>query len=127
MNNHRKASILAAVLLLVFSSATAAADSHWYLGGSIGAAWASGLNDLAIQTGTICAIFICAPVAREAEYSLDDSGTDPMYGLGMVISGEGWGLRFEWERFTGMGHGFGSESDMDLVTMGLEYRCCSEN
>jgi len=79
-------------------------------------------GDLGIQTGTICAIFICAPIAREKSYSIDDSGTDPMYGLGAVFSGGGWGLRIEWERFTGLGHGFDSETDMDLITLGLQYQ-----
>ncbi|MEH6592647.1 MAG: outer membrane beta-barrel protein [Halioglobus sp.] len=246
MSTLGKVSVLAAIVSIAFSSVTAADNSHWYIGGSIGSAWASGLDDLTaddveqaaeatglppelapsivstssssasfddfddlgwklyggyqfnkyigleamyselgsfgrearltgavglfspaklveetevegyglslvasypfspsfsafakagafswetdtkgdlgIQTGTVCAIFICAPVARVNKYSLDDSGIDPMYGLGMVYLLKGWGVRLEWERFTGLGHGFESETDMDLITMGVEYR-----
>ena len=78
-------------------------------------------GDLAIQTGTVCFI-ICVPVGSEGTYSIDESGTDPVYGLGLSFSGGNLGLRLEWERFTGLGHGFDSETDMDLVTVGVEYR-----
>jgi OmpA-OmpF porin, OOP family len=84
-------------------------------------------GDLGIQTGSICVVFFCAPIADEPRYSLDDSGTDPMYGLGLTFYGQSWGVRFEWERFTGMAHGFDSETDMDLATVGFEYRFGAEN
>ena len=42
-------------------------------------------GDLNIQTDTVCAVFICAPVARRGEYRLDESGTDPAYGLGLMF------------------------------------------
>jgi OOP family OmpA-OmpF porin len=77
---------------------------------------------LGIQTGTICAIFICGPIADRQSYSVDDSGSDPMFGLGMEFAGGGWGLRLEWERFTGLAHGFDAEADMDLFTLGIQYQ-----
>ena len=79
-------------------------------------------GDLGIQTDIICPIFFCAPIAEQGKYSLDDSGTDPMYGLGVMLGDRDWGLRLEWERFTGLAHGFDSEADMDLVTMSIEFR-----
>lgn len=79
-------------------------------------------GDLGIQTGTICAIFICGPIADQRSYFIDDSGTDPMFGLGVKFMGGGWGMRLEWERFTGLGHGFDGEADMDLFTLGIEYQ-----
>ena len=79
-------------------------------------------GELGIQTGTICAIFICGPIADERSYSLDDSGTGPMLGLGMRFMDGGWGLRLEWERFNSLAHGFSSEVDMDFFTLGIEYR-----
>ena len=44
-------------------------------------------GELGIQTGTFCAIFICGPIADERSYSIDDSGTGPMFGLGMKFMG----------------------------------------
>jgi OmpA-OmpF porin, OOP family len=81
-------------------------------------------GDLAIQTGSLCVIIVCAPVTDVGKYSGDDSGTDPMYGLGMVYLIKGWGVRLEWERYTGLGHGFesASETDLDLLSLGIEYR-----
>jgi len=79
-------------------------------------------GSLGVQTGTICAVIICGPVASEKSYSIDDSGADPMYGLGVVSSWGSWALRFEWERFTGLSHGFDSESDMDFLTLGFQYQ-----
>ena len=95
--------------------------------GKVGAfSWETDTSgELGIQTGTICAIFFCGPIADERSYSINESGTDPMFGLGIKFMGVSWGLRLEWERFTGLEHGFDAEADMDFFTLGIEYNFVS--
>ncbi len=79
-------------------------------------------GNLNIQTDTVCVIFFCTPVAGAGKYRLDESGTEPVYGLGLMFDSGALSLRLEWERFTGLAHGFDSETDMDMVNLGIEFR-----
>ncbi len=46
--------------------------------------------------------------------SVDDDGTDIMYGFGVNYSTGNWGIRGEWEHF--------DEVDVDMLSVGVIYR-----
>lgn len=51
--------------------------------------------------------------------SASDSGTDPMFGLGIeFMMGKAWGIRAEWEKFTDVGDAATTgQSDVDFLSL----------
>ena len=76
-----------------------------------------------INTGTLSCFFIfgCTPDVESGSYSVSDSGTDPMFGVGATYSLGNWVLRAEWERLSGLTSSFDEEIDIDLWTLGIQY------
>lgn len=62
------------------------------------------------------------PIVETGSYSVKDSGTGLIYGIGALYANDSWAVRLEWERFTDVGHSFNSETDLDIWSVGIEIR-----